>query len=133
MMLTRHNSNFWNHLPLIGSLAPSEHLSNLALCLMFVPAAGLFTVLNRQYRFVWLMMAGVIVVNFVVELWVTVLNTPDLSDACWGTAGVVIGGLVLALIDSWGARTPNGPGIHDGNGHPRDPLAPVGLSPQEQS
>ena len=126
MMLTRHNTDFWNHLPLIGPLSPGEHLSNLALCLMLVPVAGLSPVLNRRYRVVWPVIVGTVVLNFVVELWVTVLNTPDLSDACWGTAGVVIGGLVLALIDRWGERTPNAPAIPDGHQRPRDPVGQEG-------
>lgn len=132
MMLTRHNTDFWNKLPLIGPLEPGGHLSNLALCLMFVPAAGLFPVLNRRYRSIWLIMAGVIAVNFIVELWLTVLNTPDLSDACWGVAGVVIGGLVLAVIDRWGARTPPGPAVPVGDGPPRDPVDPKGRTAHQR-
>lgn len=106
MMLTRHNTNFWSRLPLLGPLQPGAHLSNLALCLMVVPAAGLFPVLTRRYRVCWLVIAGAVVANFVVELWVTVLNTPDLADAWWGTAGVVLAGVSLALIDRRGAKSP---------------------------
>ena len=71
-----------------------------------VPVAGLFPVLGRRYRVVWLLIAGAVVIHFVVELWVTVLNTPDIADAWWGTAGVVIGGLCLASVDNWGAKSP---------------------------
>ena len=52
------------------------------------------------------MIAGAVVINVVVELWATVLNTPDIADAWWGTAGVVIGELCVASIDNWGAKSP---------------------------
>ena len=72
-----------------------------------MPVAGLFPVPGRRYRVAWLLIAGAVVINFVVELWVTVLNTPDIADAWSGTAGVVIGGLCLASVDNWARKAPD--------------------------
>ncbi|CAN5693581.1 hypothetical protein BH11MYX1_BH11MYX1_15460 [soil metagenome] len=103
-MVTRHDAGLWNRMPLIGGLEPGQHLSNFALSLMFIVAVGLFPILFGTYRTIGISMAAVVVINLVVELWVPILNTPDLADAWAGIAGVGVGGLALAIIQRFGTR-----------------------------
>jgi hypothetical protein len=79
------------------------HVSNFSLSMLIYLTLG----------YVWLLiglnikhvaMAGIVIVliNFIYELFIPVLNTPDIVDAYYGLAGVVLSFLFLYAVDKFG-------------------------------
>ncbi|RWY50011.1 hypothetical protein [Mucilaginibacter gilvus] len=52
---------------------------------------------------IWLGLVAILM-NFAVEIFVTVLNTPDIIDAVYGTAGVVVTVLLMLVFNRLGLK-----------------------------
>ncbi|OOQ59914.1 hypothetical protein [Mucilaginibacter pedocola] len=81
------------------------HTSNFIITAILMSAVSLIWLLQgAPYKFVlWLGMVA-IVLNFVVELFIPVLNTPDIIDAVYGTVGVLITLLVMLHFKTVGLQ-----------------------------
>lgn len=81
------------------------HSSNFVITAIVMSAVSLIWLLQgAPYKFIlWLGFAAV-VLNFVVEIFIPVLNTPDLTDAVYGTAGVVVTALVMLYLKTSGLQ-----------------------------
>jgi hypothetical protein len=83
------------------------HVSNASISFLLYAGVGYFwLMLSVSMRQVALAGVAVIVGNVVYELYLPVLNTPDIIDAWYGVAGVVCGFVMLWIID-WRGMVPN--------------------------
>ena len=97
LFLSRSNVAFWQGVPLIGSQQLYNNFSNLTLSFILIWAVGATTMLMRPAWNPVLIWAAIMTVgNLVMELAITIGNTPDLLDAATGICGVV-----LALGATW--------------------------------
>lgn len=81
------------------------HISNFSLSyLIFAGIGYMWLMLAVPFRIVLLLGAAVLLANWVYELFIPVLNVPDTVDAWYGTAGTVVGLVVLLLIKRYGLR-----------------------------
>lgn len=83
----------------------SLHISNFSISYILCLVVGYIwllygATLNRALYFT----AAVIVINFVYELFLPLLNTPDITDAYYGVAGSILAGMVLLLIKKRGLK-----------------------------
>lgn len=76
-----------------------SHISNFVISSILVSIISLIWLLQGA-SFKLIICLGVIAIalNFIIELFVTFLNTPDVMDAVYGTAGVIFTVLVMLLI-----------------------------------
>jgi hypothetical protein len=84
----------------------SNHISNFAITsLMVALLAFIMTLQGAPFKFViWL---GIITVlmNFIVEVLISILNTPDIIDAFYGSAGAVLTVLAMYAFFKIGINT----------------------------
>ncbi len=55
-------------------------------------------------KHITLLAFGVIVINFVYQFFIPVLNTPDAIDAWYGVIGCLAGWLFLILVKKYGLK-----------------------------
>ncbi len=81
------------------------HISNFSLSLLLLSIVGYIWLLTGLgIKHITLLTLGVIIINFVYELFIPVLNTPDPIDAWFGVAGCVVGWLFLILVKKFGLK-----------------------------
>lgn len=85
-----------------------QHISNFCISYMLFSGIG-FTWLLLGVRIKYIMQLGIaiLLVNFVFELWVSVLNTPDIVDAYYGSAGTILAFMFLLIIKNYGLKANN--------------------------
>lgn len=94
-------------IPAVESAVPDfySHASNLTLSLLPMLMYGLIRLLYAA-RMRELLIVGLVIVagNFIYEGLLTLWNTKDLTDAWYGTAGVLVALALLTLIRGWGLK-----------------------------
>lgn len=82
-----------------------SHISNFSISCMLVSAISLIWLLQgaKLKLIVWLCITAIIT-NIVVELYVTVLNTPDIHDAQYGIAGIAIAFVFAVFVKKFGLK-----------------------------
>lgn len=76
-----------------------SHISNFALTFeMTLLVAVLWVLLGVKLNVLLMLFATAAVVNVLTESFVTVLNTPDMMDAMYGTVAVLMAALVTLII-----------------------------------
>ena len=95
--------NIFNEDVYVISVAINSHITNFTLSLMMCTLIGYLLLLAGK-KHVSTIMVGIllIVVNFIYEIFLPVLNTTDIIDALYGLAGVVISLVYLYFIDKYG-------------------------------
>ena len=85
----------------------SNHISNFSISSMLVALMSFIMLLQgAPFRFVIWLAGLTILMNFVVEVFVGIMNTPDILDALYGTAGVIFTGVVMYIFFKVGIRRP---------------------------
>lgn len=103
LILIRNDQNIWGQLGVLSQYEVGSHISNFALSTLLIFAVGAMNMLSKlSWRYVVALAAILIVANFVVELFITVLNTKDIVDAIYGTAGVFLGVGLLCIMQKYG-------------------------------
>ena len=81
------------------------HISNFVISyVLFVGIGYLWLMLGVRLGKVVALGATILAINWIYELFIPVLNVPDVADAWYGTAGAGLGLVVLWLIDRHGLR-----------------------------
>lgn len=81
----------------------SLHISNFSISYILILAAGYIWLLyGSPLYWVYIFTVLVIAVNFIYELFLPLLNTPDILDAFYGLPGSVLACIVLVLIKQKG-------------------------------
>lgn len=82
-----------------------SHISNFAITsIMVALMAFIMGLQGAPFKSVIWLGAVAIVLNFVVELFVPILNTPDVIDAFYGVAGVVLTCAIMYIFYKTGIR-----------------------------
>ena len=82
-----------------------QHVSNFAISYLLYAGFGLmWLLLGVPFKFITI--AGIIIVciNFIYELWIGILNTPDLIDAYYGFWGTLLAFLFLLATKAVGLQ-----------------------------
>lgn len=86
-------------------LMPSfyTHISNFTLSYLFYGGIGYLWLLQGvKFRYVIFFGIFLVLANFIYELFIPILNTPDIVDAYFGCAGTVLGFLFLWYVKKCG-------------------------------
>ncbi len=87
-----------------------QHISNFALSYLLYAGIGYFwLMMGVKFRFVIFFGIALLLANSIYELFLPVLNTPDIVDAYFGFAGTLLGFVFLFFVYRWGLK-PN-PGV----------------------
>jgi hypothetical protein len=93
------------------------HVSNFSISMLIYLTLGyVWLLIGLRIRAVILAGIVIILINFIYELFIPLLNTPDIVDAYYGLAGVVLSFLFLFFTYRYGLtpRIPNAPAATDG-------------------
>ena len=95
--------NIFNEDVYVISVAINSHITNFTLSLMMCTLIGYLLLLAGK-KYVYTIMVGIplIVLNFIYEIFLPVLNATDIIDALYGLVGVVISLMYLYFIDKYG-------------------------------
>ena len=95
--------NIFNEDVYVISVAINSHITNFTLSLMMCTLIGYLLLLAGK-KYIYTIMVGIplIVLNFIYEIFLPVLNTTDIIDALYGLVGVVISLMYLYFIDKYG-------------------------------
>ena len=81
----------------------TSHISNFSLSILFYLFYGYIIILfDVKFRYVIVLGMGLILGNFVYELFLSVINTKDIVDAMYGLAGCLLSFVYLALLKKYG-------------------------------
>lgn len=81
----------------------NSHITNFTLSVLLCTLIGYFLFLSgKKYRYTLMIGFLVIASNFIYEMFLPVLNTTDILDACYGLAGVVMSLVYLYFVGKYG-------------------------------
>ena len=82
--------NIFNEDVYVISVAINSHITNFTLSLMMCTLIGYLLLLAGK-KYVYTIMVGIplIVLNFIYEIFLAVLNTTDIIDALYGLVGIL--------------------------------------------
>lgn len=105
LLLGKLNAHLMIPLPSIHTKEFYSHISNFIISYNIVAIIS-FIWLIQGIRFQYIIGLGIaaIAVNFIVEILVTIANTPDVIDAVYGLIGIVFALLTSYLIKKGGLR-----------------------------
>nr|WP_305144948.1 hypothetical protein [Anaerotignum propionicum] len=107
LTLARWYSVFNNDFVIINSEIHS-HISNLSLSLIAYLGIGYsWLLLDVKFRFIEILGMAMIAGNFICETLMGFMNTPDIIDAIYGTMGIVVAFLFLAITKKYGLMPTN--------------------------
>ena len=100
----------WIRIQNINNFLPDfySHISNFCLSYILYSGIGYFWIM-AGVRFKYIVGLGIVILasNFTFELFINVLNTPDIIDAYYGTAGTVVAFLFLLVSYKFGFKVIN--------------------------
>ena len=80
-----------------------QHISNFAISYLLLSGIGfMWLMLGVNFKYIVGLAITILTINFVYELWITVLNTPDIIDAYYGLIGTTLAFAFLALVKKFG-------------------------------
>ena len=80
-----------------------HHISNFTISYnLFATISLLWLAMGLRFKNILWLGAFFILANFLIEMFVHVLNTPDITDAYYGTAGVAAGLVFLFFVKAFG-------------------------------
>lgn len=82
-----------------------QHVSNFSISFLILAGVGfMWVMLALSFKYITLLTLLILLSNFIYELWIPVLNTPDIIDAYYGMAGSLLAFIWLLLIKSFGLK-----------------------------
>lgn len=72
--------------------------------MLFAGAGYFWLMMGVKIRYIIFLGAAIVACNFIYELWINILNTPDIVDAYFGVAGVVLAYVFLFVTHSFGLK-----------------------------
>ncbi len=81
------------------------HVSNFSISMLLLIVIGyIWVLLGVDTKYLLLLAFTVMVINIIYELFIPVLNTRDITDAWYGVAGCMAGGVYLLLVKQYGVK-----------------------------
>lgn len=82
-----------------------SHISNFTLCFMFYVVIGILWLMqNLSFRYIIYLGLFMLALNFIYELFIPILNTPDIIDAYFGAVGTIVAFLFLGYVNYFGLQ-----------------------------
>lgn len=82
-----------------------SHVSNFSISMLLIVVVGyIWILLGVGIKPLLLLALSVMVVNVIYELFIPVLNTRDITDAWYGVAGSIAGGVYLLFVKQYGVK-----------------------------
>src|SRR5690606_7373380 len=79
------------------------HISNFALSYLFFAGVGYFwLMMGVRFRYIVVFGIALLLANLIYELYIPLLNTPDIVDAYFGFTGILLGFLFLYYVYKYG-------------------------------
>lgn len=97
----------WARPDFVLALAPNfyQHVSNFSISYILVSSIGyIWLLMGVPMRYITGLVIFAAAVNFAYELWIPVLNTPDVTDAYYGLAGVAVAFSFLWFSKQFGLK-----------------------------
>ena len=83
-----------------------QHISNFSISYLLLSGVGfMWLMLGVPYKYTVVLAAFILASNFIYELWIGVLNTPDVVDAYYGLAGTLSAFIFLSIAKKFGFVT----------------------------
>jgi hypothetical protein len=82
-----------------------QHVSNLCISYFLYAGVGYFWLMMGLKMSNIAILGGVVLLaNFIYELWISILNTPDIVDAYYGFVGTIVAFIFLLLSKAFGLQ-----------------------------
>lgn len=82
-----------------------QHISNFSISYLLLSGIGfMWLLLGVKFKYITWLAIFISISNFVYELWISILNTPDIVDACYGLSGTVLAFLFLFITKNYGLK-----------------------------
>lgn len=82
-----------------------QHISNFTISYILYSGIGfMWLMLGVQFKLIVGLGLLVLLCNFVYEMWIPILNTPDMVDAYYGFTGTVLAFVFLLITKEYGLR-----------------------------
>lgn len=105
LLLGKTNKKFQLSFPPFSKQDFYSHVSNCIISYNIVVIISLIWLLQGiSVKFVLWLCIIVVLINVIVETFVTVLNTPDVIDAVYGFAGVLLAGIFAVVAKKYGLK-----------------------------
>lgn len=83
-----------------------QHISNFTISYLLYAGIGYFWLLmGVKFRYILVFGFVLLVANLIYELYIPILNTPDIIDAYFGFAGTALGFLYLYFVFKFGLKS----------------------------
>lgn len=67
-----------------------QHISNFSISYILYSAIGYdWMILGVKFRFIMVLGATILLTNIIYELWIPIINTPDLTDAYYSSTAML--------------------------------------------
>ena len=81
------------------------HVSNFSISMLLLVVIGyIWILLGVNLKYILLLVAVVMLINFIYELFIPLLNTPDIIDAWYGITGSAVACVYLFIIKKYGVN-----------------------------
>ena len=82
-----------------------QHISNFSLSYLLYSGIGYFwLMMGVKFKFLIYFGIALLLANLIYELFISILNTPDITDAYFGFAGIFLGFLFLYSVYRFGLK-----------------------------
>lgn len=82
-----------------------QHISNFSLSYLLYSGIGYFwLMMGVKFRYIIVFGIAMLLANLVYELYIPILNTPDIVDAYFGFVGTFLGFLFLFFVHRFGLK-----------------------------
>ncbi len=82
-----------------------QHISNFSISYLLLSGIGfMWLLLGMSFKYVTWLAISILISNFVYELWVSFLNTPDTVDAYYGLSGTILAFSFLFITKKYGLK-----------------------------
>lgn len=107
VLLFQGRKHEWARFGFILDMMPEfySHISNYTISyLLYAGVAYFWLMMGTPFRYVIIFGILLLAANFIYELYIPVLNTPDITDAYFGAAGTVVAFLFLSYVRYFGLK-----------------------------
>ncbi len=82
-----------------------QHISNFSISYLLLSGIGfMWLLLGISFKYVTWLAISILISNFIYELWISILNTPDIFDAYFGLSGTILAFLFLIITKNYGLK-----------------------------
>ncbi len=82
-----------------------QHVSNLCISYFIFSTVGyIWLLMGLKISHIIVFGSVIVLVNFIYELWIPILNTRDIVDAYYGCVGVIAAFIFLMLTKAFGLK-----------------------------